>query len=141
MPNTHRICLHGRRHSLCKECKGSAICEHSKQRSYCKQCGTSAALRNGGFSPTEIREMGAVQCCQFPGCSIQAELQANGRRLNSDHLHDGQPINPENYRGEVCFGHNVMLSDWDKHPEWASAEAREYMRRRPYSRLKQSIAA
>jgi hypothetical protein len=74
--------------------------------------------------------MGAVLVCQFPRCLIQKSR----KQLNSDHFHDGNKINPENYRGEICRGHNVLLTDLDAHPEWANAEAQEYMSRRPYSR-------
>jgi hypothetical protein len=28
----------------------------------------------------------------------------------------------------------MRLADLDEHPEWANAEAQEYMRRRPYSK-------
>ena len=83
---------------------------------------------NGGFISEQIKEMGAVKNCQFPNCKIQG-------KLNSDHFHDGNKINTENYRGEICRGHNVLLSDLDKHPEWANPQELEYMKRRPYSKL------
>jgi len=129
-----QICEHARRRCSCKICGGSRFCEHGVQRAFCKECGTHTYLLRGGFSPEEIKKLGAVDVCQFPGCLVHAVTQANGRRLNSDHAHDGRRINTENYRGEVCFGHNVLLSDLDAHPEWANAEAREYMQRRPYSK-------
>lgn len=119
---------------MCRACGGSGICEHNRQRFTCKRCGTHTYLLRGGFSPEQIKEIGSVAVCQFPGCLVRAELQTNRRRLNSDHQHDGHAINTENYRGEVCFGHNTLLSDLDRHPEWANAEAQEYMRRRPYSK-------
>ena len=129
-------CLHNKQRQMCRECGGNGICGHDRQRSTCKQCGTHLHMLRGGFSPEEIKEIGAVAGCQFPGCLVQAILQTNGRRLNSDHRHDGHKINTENYRGELCFGHNTMLSDFDRHPEWANADALEYMRRRPYAKKK-----
>jgi hypothetical protein len=129
-----QICAHGKERRHCSPCGGNQTCEHGKQRYGCKKCGVHRYLRMGGFSVEEIKAIGAVTICEFPGCLVQAVLQANGRQLNSDHAHDGNPINTENYRGEVCFGHNLLLGDLDSHPEWANTEAKEYMRRRPYSR-------
>ncbi len=43
-------------------------------------------------------------------------------------------VNTENYRGEICRGHNFLLRDLDRHPEWANPEETEYMNQRPYSR-------
>jgi hypothetical protein len=72
--------------------------------------------------------MGAIKTCQFPNCLVQS----NERLLSSDHFHDGHKINQNNYRGEICAGHNRLLADLDAHPEWANQEAQEYMKRRPY---------
>jgi hypothetical protein len=69
--------------------------------------------------------------CQYPNCLVRRKLS---KSLHSDHFHDGHKINTENYRGEICLGHNILLADLDAYPERANAEAQEYMRRRPYSR-------
>jgi hypothetical protein len=148
MAHGSQVCEHGRRRNLCKECHGSQICEHGivrsgckscggsrvcehkRQRGDCKECGAHRLFLKAGFTVDEIKEMGAVTHCQFPHCRVRA----NGRGLHSDHTHDGNKINPENYRGEICRGHNLLLADLDDHPEWANAEAKRYMRRRPYSR-------
>ena len=37
-----RICQHGRRRSVCKECGGSSICPHGRRRYDCKECGGSS---------------------------------------------------------------------------------------------------
>jgi ribosomal protein S27AE len=134
MSGKRKRCQHDRQAQTCPFCGGNAICEHHKQRQNCKKCGLYRPLLKGGFSSEEVKTIGAITTCQFPGCLVQAVLQANGRQLSSDHLHDGHKLNTENYRGEVCFGHNMLLSELDAHPEWANAEAREYLRRRPYGR-------
>jgi hypothetical protein len=72
--------------------------------------------------------MGKIKVCQFPNCLVQS----NGKSLNSDHYHDGNKINPNNYRGEICYWHNGLLAVFDAHPEQANQEAVEYIKRRPY---------
>jgi len=128
------ICEHGKRKSHCKKCKGSQICEHGRQKFICKECGNVRFDRflKGSFTVEEIKAMGAMRVCQFPNCLVQSN------RLNSDHYHDGQKINPNNYRGEICAGHNRLLVDLDSQPDWASKEVKEYMLRRPYKRNLQS---
>jgi hypothetical protein len=125
------FCIHEKRQEQCKECGGRTICKHGKRNIQCKRCGTNVKLLRGGFTKDEIIEMSLVKHCQFPGCRVEATW----RQLNSDHYHDDQQITTENYRGEICRGHNVLLVDLDQHPEWANMEAKEYMNRRPYSRL------
>ena len=122
------ICEHGRRRNYCKECGGSQICEHGRCRYQCKECGTFLSFLKNGFTTDEIKEMGAVHSCQFPECLMESNS------LCSDHRHDGSEINPENYRGEICRGHNLLLKDLDEHPEWMTVHALEYVLRRPYSR-------
>ena len=96
-------------------------------------CGTHRKFLKSGLTAEEIRNMGEVFVCQFPGCLVESDS------LHSDHFHDGNKINPENYRGEICMGHNLLLSDLDARPEWANEEALEYMNRRPYSRKEKTI--
>jgi hypothetical protein len=122
------ICEHDRERSFCKECNGNQVCQHSRHRTQCKQCGTHRGFRRGGFTLEEIRTIGAVDRCQFPGCKIERSF----RPLHSDHVHDGKPINRDNYRGEICRGHNWLLADLDKHPEWADPLILSYMNQRPY---------
>lgn len=124
------ICKHNRQKSRCKECVGSEICEHNKTRSVCKKCGTYRKFLKGEFTSEQIKEMGEIKICQFPNCLI-SNLYVPFR---SDHFHDGHSINVNNYRGEICRGHNLLLADLDKHPEEANLEALEYMNRRPYRR-------
>ena len=113
--------------------KEKRTCEHNAQRYNCKKCGTHRRLLRGGFTSEQIKEMGAVKHCQFPGCLIQVTT----RLLDSDHFHgeNKDKINTENYRGELCRGHNILFADLDAHPEWADDAAKEFMARRPYSKL------
>ena len=134
------ICPHGRQRSGCRDCGGSRYCPHLRFRRTCKLCGTHYKLLRTGFTPFEIKEMGAQEHCQFPGCHIRCSTSATrGRKansLNSDHAHTDPTITPENYRGEICLGCNVRLKSLDEHPEWATPVELEYMNRRPYSRKK-----
>lgn len=142
-----RMCKHDREFATCKECGGSQICKHGiilrqcrqcGERHFCKhgrrilackQCGTHAGLRKNGFTAEQIEQMGNVEHCQYPGCVIQP---IKNRALHSDHDHtQGREITPANYRGELCAGHNRLLADLDRRPEWASPDALEYMKRRP----------
>lgn len=132
------FCSHGIRKTYCKACGGSGLCAHSKRFVNCKRCGVYGKLRKGGFTLEQSLAIGAVEICQYPNCLVRAEQ--SGRSLNSDHFHDGHQINPENYRGELCDAHNMYLGIMDAHPEWANAESREYMARRPYSQLLDSKA-
>jgi hypothetical protein len=128
------ICEHGRQKHKCKDCGGSAICEHGRQKHTCKECGTHNTFIRNGFTPEQIKEMGVIKTCQFPNCLVQS----NGKSLNSDHYHDGNKINPNNYRGEICYGHNMLLASLDRFPEEASAKAQEYMNRRPFQIIKEN---
>ena len=133
------ICEHGRQRPSCRDCGGTRFCNHFRTRRTCKLCGTHYKLLQGGFTPEEIREIGSQFHCQFPECYIRyipptTVLEGRARTLNSDHLHDGHRINPENYRGEVCLGCNIRLKSLDEHPEWATPSELAYMQRRPYSR-------
>lgn len=135
------ICSHKRQRSSCLDCVGSRVCSHLKERPTCKLCGTHRKLLRGGFTPEEIKAMGAQPHCQFPGCYIQyipsTKRSTRARRtLNSDHAHTESDITPENYRGEVCLGCNVRLKSLDEHPEWATPIELDYMAHRPYSRKK-----
>jgi hypothetical protein len=85
----------------------------------------------GSIKKEQIKEMGAIKVCQFPNCLVQS----NGKSLNSDHYHDGNKINPNNYRGELCHEHNMLLGWLEKFPEAAITNAIEYMKRRPYKSL------
>lgn len=123
-------CEHNKLLHMCKQCGGGSICEHGRVRSECKACGVHSRFINRGFTTDQIKEMGSVKTCQFPNCLVQS----NRRQFHSDHVHDGSKINPENYRGELCLGHNILLADLDRNPEQANAEAKEYMSRRPYVR-------
>jgi hypothetical protein len=111
----------------CEDCGGPDICEHRKFKYRCKECGTDRKLLKGGFTSEQIKSMGAIRVCQFPNCLIQE----NGKSLKSDHFHDGDKINPNNYRGEVCHFHHKILALLDRFPKWANTEAQEYMKRRP----------
>ena len=126
--NGSQICDHGIHRTSCKKCRGSGICKHNKQKNNCKECGTHRVLRINGFSIEQIKEIGRVKVCQFPNCMVQNK----DRSFHSDHLHDGNEINKENYRGEICWGHNTLVGYFDTHPEWVNEEAKEYMIRRPY---------
>src|SRR5208282_1639489 len=105
-----QICEHNRLRNNCKECGGSSICEHNKQRSACKECGTACLFLKAGFTSEEIKELGAIKQCQYPNCGVLVNSSSKG--LNSDHAHDGPKhntkINRENYRGEICTGHNRL---------------------------------
>jgi hypothetical protein len=132
------ICEHNRQRAHCKKCGGTSYCEHGRHRSQCKQCGTYRKLLKGGFSHEEIKEIGAVACCQFPGCQVRA----GGVVLHSDHHHDGSnKIMTENYRGEVCPGCNRRLAILDEHPEFANVLELLYIVRRPYTRHEVSDAS
>lgn len=121
------LCVHNKKHAKCRECGGSAFCEHDRQKYRCKECGCGTnKFEKNAFTKDEIKLMGAVKHCQFPNCSVEMET------LHSDHFHDGRKINRNNYRGEVCFGHNWILSVLDDRPELASPEELEYMNRRPF---------
>ena len=121
------VCEHGRQKSRCKECGGSGICEHGRRKSYCKECGRiNNNFQRNAFTKNQIKEIGAIKVCQFPDCLVQSNS------LHSDHYHDGDKINPNNYRGEICYWHNGLLSVFDAHPEQANPEAAEYMKRRPF---------
>ena len=128
------VCTHGRARPACRDCRGSRFCIHLRTRTTCKICGTHRRLLLGGFTPEEIKEMGARPHCQFPGCYIQCDPLA--RTLNSDHTHTEVAITPENYRGEICTGCNVRLKSLDEHPEWATPVELAYMTHHPYSRKK-----
>lgn len=154
----HKVCKHGRKESHCKLCGGTQVCKHKRYRSqckdcggsqfceqhgmarqHCKKCGTNRRFLKNGFTVDEVRKIGAVSQCQFPGCLVQ-DID---RSLHSDHDHSCKKKHvgfsamcPECYRGEICWGHNVMLYDLDRHPEWANANAKEYMKRRPFHRRK-----
>jgi hypothetical protein len=82
----------------------------------------------GGFTINQIKEMGAIKTCQFPNCITTSK----DKSLHSDHFHDGHKINTDNYRGEICAGHNILLGWLDNHHEDASSKAQEYMDRRPF---------
>jgi hypothetical protein len=125
-----QICKHNKRKDMCKECAGSQFCEHTRLKCDCKVCGTNTKFLRGGFMINQVKEIGKVKICQFPNCLIQA----HHKPLHSDHCHDGNELNTENYRGEICRGHNLLLADLDAHPEDANEEARKYMNRRPYKR-------
>ena len=43
----HRICEHGRRLTLCKECGGGSICEHGRRRPLCKECNGRQICEHG----------------------------------------------------------------------------------------------
>ena len=124
-----QVCPHKRRRRDCADCTSECVCEHGRKYRRCKKCGTYDLLRAGGFTLDEIKTIGAVNHCQFPGCLVQGTL-------NSDHAHDGMNINRDNYRGELCQGHNRLLADLDQHPEWADKSATEYMSRRPFQKRK-----
>lgn len=123
-----QICEHATFRSICKKCGGARICEHCVDRSVCKKCGTSRMLLQGGFSPEQIRDISRVLCCQFPGCFIQGPLVSDHHHGRDSH----RRITIKNYRGEVCVGHNRILADLDKHPEWATPEQIAYMQNRPF---------
>jgi hypothetical protein len=116
----------------------SGRCEHGLKAGCCKRCGTLRALLRGGFTLDEVRCMGAVTACQFPKCLVPPAGNKQNQ-LYSDHFHDGHKINTENYRGEICHGHNMLLYHFDKNPDWAKnyPGALEYMNRRPYARGKE----
>ncbi len=38
----HLKCQHGKRQTICSECKGGSLCEHGKQRYWCVLCGGGA---------------------------------------------------------------------------------------------------
>lgn len=125
------FCSHGVRKAYCGLCGGSGLCVHGKRPVNCKRCGAYGKLRRGGFTKKQIIEIGATQVCQYPHCLVGHD----DRSLNSDHFHDGNRINRENYRGELCDAHNMYLGVLDRHPEWANADALEYMSRRPYAQV------
>ena len=122
------ICGHGYYRSKCKECKGVSICEHERQRFQCKECGTHAGLKKAGFTKDEINQIGRIEICQFPRCTIRRPT-----KFCSDHDHKDGVLSRESYRGEVCNGCNIRLADLDKHPEWATPEILEFMKRRPFN--------
>ena len=41
------MCEHGKRKTLCVQCKGGSICMHGKQRGWCKLCGGKARCSHG----------------------------------------------------------------------------------------------
>lgn len=106
-----------------------------RNKSCCKCGGDKCGYRyiKYGFTREQYRSVCLIKVCEFPGCLIQESARA----LCSDHYwgSDGtELISPENYRGEVCQGHNRILRDLDAHPEWASEEAKLFIARRPFSR-------
>ena len=117
---------------------GSNLCYgtgRKRNKSCCKCGGDKCGYRyiKYGFTREQYRSIGLINVCEFPGCLIQESARA----LCSDHYwgSDGtELISPENYRGEVCQGHNRILRDLDAHPEWASEEAKLFIARRPFSR-------
>jgi hypothetical protein len=135
-----RTCeIHGNVTCSCPQPRNHELCiTHGVRRERCKKCGTYKKLLKAGFTIKEVREMGRVEQCQFPGCAVRASDRKHG--LSSDHVHDGNPINPENYRGEICHGCNVRLADLDAGSP-ANALELLYIMRRPYSRFKCDIAA
>jgi hypothetical protein len=126
-------CEHVKQRRHCRKCGGADICEHQHGRNQCKQCGTHYKFLKGGFTKDEVKEIGRVMFCQYPNCLVQNRF-GTGKALTSDHAHDGNKINTENYRGEVCAGHNLLLAAFDENPAWADYEGQEYRDRRPYSR-------
>ena len=42
-----RLCIHGRRPNVCRDCGGSSICEHGRRRSACRECAYSNICSHG----------------------------------------------------------------------------------------------
>lgn len=43
----HPKCQHGKRQTICRECKGGSLCDHGKQRYWCILCGGKALCEHG----------------------------------------------------------------------------------------------
>jgi hypothetical protein len=61
-------CEHGRRRTVCKDCKtlgigGASICEHNRRRSKCKECGGSQICEHNRIQ-IRCRECGGSQICE-----------------------------------------------------------------------------
>lgn len=55
-------CIHNRRKSRCKECKGSSICEHNKRKTRCIICGGGSICAHNRQKQSCI-ECGGSQIC------------------------------------------------------------------------------
>lgn len=129
------VCDHKKLRSRCVVCKGSQICPHLLHKQYCKKCGTHTKLRTGGFTVEEIRTIGSVVCCEFPGCFVRLAFFCSDHSHICANSHKRDDIMcRECCRGEICAGHNRLLADLDKHPEWTNDDALGYMQRRPFRR-------
>ena len=82
-------CPHGRRHSYCKDCRGSQICEHDKQKEKCKICGGSQICAHNK------QKSGCKDC---KGSSICEHNRVKERCK----ICDGSQICEHNKRKETC---------------------------------------
>lgn len=143
------ICVHGNarlcrapalRGGFNKSCKHWKICRRKRQIVFkMKYVGGSSTLKQG-FSDRDLLMMWAIGVCQYPGCRIKP----TNRRLSSDHCHackfHGSGIMcPNCYRGQICDGHNRLLTDLDLHSEWANSIDLNYMNRRPFAERKDGL--
>ena len=58
----HKICIHDRRKSQCKECGGSEICIHDRQKSQCKECGGASICIHNRIK-AKCKECGGSEIC------------------------------------------------------------------------------
>jgi len=67
------ICVHGKRQSVCVECKGGSICVHGKQRYWCKECGGKAWCSHGK-QKSRCVDCGGSGICQHGKIRKRCEL-------------------------------------------------------------------
>lgn len=78
----HKICEHGRRHAVCKDCGGSQICEHKRTRSVCVECG-------GGMMCEHRRERrGCKECGGYRVWAMLIETAAKRRAKKAGLLYE-----------------------------------------------------
>ena len=58
-----RLCAHGRRKSMCKDCGGASICKHRRQKASCRECGGSIFCQHGRRK-SYCKDCGGVSICE-----------------------------------------------------------------------------
>jgi len=57
------ICDHGKRRTICKQCRGGGICEHGKRRTICKECGGGSICEHNRIKSV-CKECGGSSICE-----------------------------------------------------------------------------
>ncbi len=86
------ICVHERRRSACKECKGSAFCDHGKNKCRCEECGGSGICAHGNRKD-RCKDCGGNALCKAPHCPIRKNPKYDGHCLFCFvHLYPTEPV-------------------------------------------------